>query len=71
MGFFLPLGISSTLKKYLNRLVCKIALKYNENVRKSAKLEHEKLQIKKGKNIFVTLVPKGYPTTPSLGKDIT
>ena len=45
--------------EYLTR---KIAIKSNENVRKSTKLEHQKLQIEIRKICFVTRILKGEKT---------
>ena len=60
---FLSLAISVTKHIlwyfYLTSLALKIGFETNENVRKSATLKHQKLQIKNGKLCIVTLIPKG------------
>ena len=66
---FLHFGISATKHNFsklcLKFLTRKIALKSNENVRKSAKLEHQKLQIKNLKRYVLShLHPKAKNTTP-------
>ena len=48
---------------YLKLLAHKTALKTNENVRKSAKLEHQKTSDTNWENYVVTLIPKGKTAT--------
>ena len=48
---------------HLASLARKIGFETNENVRKSAKLKHQKLQIKIWKIMFLTLIQRGKKNT--------